>query len=205
MGIVRCCLFLLVACVIVSDGLRCHECSCNQADLSACNCDRTSDLSDDSYCAIFEQRYTQGTTTIELSRIGRNSTYIYIPDPYFILVQESIRYRNASKDWELYTRGVVFGCDWDLCNSPTLVARLPDSFRLSINTSWLDTNILGTGTVSGCHQCSSEVCGNITTPIDITQCPMAPCINATTVRRISARPRLYRSFLVLGFRSVEQH
>jgi hypothetical protein len=184
MMIIRCVILILILLVVPNNSLVCYECGCDQSDLSACSCGFTSDFVDDDYCIIYEQRYTD-TTYIQLSRTPRNTTWIYIQEPYYILVQESIRYNKTSTNWNLWTTGIVFGCDWDRCNAPNLINALPNSFKLTANKAWLDTNIYGTGSVTGCHHCPTETCGNKTNPIDLAGCPITPCINSTTVRLIN--------------------
>ncbi|CAM4773730.1 unnamed protein product [Rotaria magnacalcarata] len=170
---------LLILAVAPSYSLICYECSCSQPDLSACRCEDTSESFDNDYCVIAEQRFTD-ETSLQLSRIPRNSTYIYIEDPYYILMQESIRYNKTTSNWNLVTTGSLFGCDWDYCNSPNLINALPNSFRFTIDKAWLDTNIYGTGNISACHTCAFETCGDPANPLNFTQCPLIPCINATT-------------------------
>ena len=172
---------LLLVSIAPCNSLRCYECGCDASDLSACNCDYSTDTSYDDYCIIVESRYTAAETFIQLSRTNRNSTWVYVEDPYYIVTIESIRYNRTIQQWSTWTDGIIFGCDWDLCNSPDLIDALPDSFQLTIPKAWLDTNIFGTGSVTGCHHCPTEVCGNTTNPIDYTQCPMTPCVNSTTV------------------------
>ncbi|CAF1377232.1 unnamed protein product, partial [Adineta steineri] len=157
-----------------SNSLICYECGCDQDDTTTCNCDTTSDITDNDYCAILEQRYV-GTTYVQLSRIPRNSSWVYIEDPYYVLTQESIRYNLTTNQWYLWTGSVVFGCDWDLCNSPSLINSLPNSFKYNINSTWLNSNIYGTGSVTSCHHCDTEVCGDATNPSDFDQCQMVTC------------------------------
>ncbi|CAF3596602.1 unnamed protein product [Rotaria socialis] len=177
--LVRGVVLLLILAVVPSYSLICYECSCSQPDLSACHCDETSELFGNDYCVIAEQRFTD-EINIQLSRIPRNSTYIYIEDPYYILMQESIRYNKTTSDWNLVTTGALFGCDWDYCNSPNLIDALPSSFKFTIEKTWLDTNIYGTGNLSACHTCAFETCGDPANPLNFTQCPLTPCVNVTT-------------------------
>ena len=179
MLIVHCAVVLLFLSVLPSESLKCYECGCDDSDYAACNCGGMSDFDDGSYCAIFETKPT-GTTSIVLSRIDRNSTYIYIEDPYYILIQESIRYSRADNKWNLVTTGSVFGCDWDYCNAPSLIDVLPASFQLTVDDAWLTPNIYGTGSVAGCHHCPEETCGNKTNPIGLAQCPIIACTNGST-------------------------
>ncbi|CAF1097959.1 unnamed protein product [Adineta steineri] len=174
MMIVQGLVLLLLLSIVPTNSLICYECGCDQSDTAACDCDTTSDITDNDYCVILEQRYV-GTTYIQLSRIPRNSSWIYIEDPYYILTHESIRYNLTTSQWYLWTFIVVYGCDWDLCNAPNLINSLPNSFKYNINSIWLDLNIYGTGAVTSCHHCDTEVCGNVTNSSDFIQCQMVTC------------------------------
>jgi hypothetical protein len=96
-------------------------------------------------------------------------------------VDESIFYNETSSTWETKTKRVVHGCDWDFCNKFLLIESLPDTFQLTINSSWLNDNIYGTGRVSSCNNCSNQICGNQTNPINYDLCPFTQCANSTTV------------------------
>ncbi|CAF4733525.1 unnamed protein product, partial [Rotaria sp. Silwood2] len=144
------------------------------------NCDVTSTQMNGDYCVIAEERLLD-TTNIQLTRLPRGTTLVDVEDPYYIFLQESIRYNQTANSWYLRTTGAIFGCDWDLCNSPSLINGLPASFNLSIDKDWLDTNIYGTGSTTQCHHCPFEMCGDSGNPINFTQCPMTTCDNATTV------------------------
>ncbi|CAF2719994.1 unnamed protein product [Rotaria sp. Silwood2] len=172
-------IFLLLVLIVPSNSLTCYECGCSNTDISECNCGETSTEVDGDYCVIVEDRYID-ETYIELTRVSRNTTWVYVEDPYYIVLLESIRFNQTANDSYLWTSGVIFGCDWDLCNSPDLINRLPASFNLSIDKDWLYTNIYGTGSVTQCHHCPFEMCGDSGNPIDFTQCPMTTCNNATT-------------------------
>jgi hypothetical protein len=195
MLIVRSLVILLIVSVVSYECLKCYECDCNQSNLSKCECDRMSDSDDDTYCVIFETRYTE-SAQITMTRIERNSTYVYIKDPYYILLQESIQYRVSTKEWFLMTNGAVFGCDWDLCNAPGLINVLPDSFKLTIDKTWLDTNIYGTGSVTDCYHCPNETCSHSTCSIDVSRCSIITCTNADSVKfdRTISNQHLNHSF-----------
>jgi hypothetical protein len=175
----------LILLLLVSVGsihsLICYECACDTTDVTVCSCDSTSNenLAND-YCVIIEQR-DMFQTYVQLTRIPRDSTWLEIEDTYYMLAVESIRYNLTTSQWNLWTNNIIFGCDWDFCNSPDLISALPDSFKLSIDTTWLNTNIYGNGSIDSCHSCSSGVCGNSQNPFNSTECPLTTCINVTTV------------------------
>ncbi|CAF0857249.1 unnamed protein product [Adineta steineri] len=174
MMIVQSLVLLLLLSIVPSNSLKCYECGCDQSDTAACNCDTTSDITDNDYCIILEQRYV-GTTYIQLSRIPRNSSWVYIEDPYYILTEESIRYNLTTRQWYLWTGSIVFGCDWDRCNSPNLINSLPNSFKYNINSTWLNSNIYGTGAITSCYHCDTQVCGDIANPSDFSECKITTC------------------------------
>jgi hypothetical protein len=174
-------LVLLLAAVPINS-LSCYDCSCDSSNQVDCtiNCGYTIASYEQDYCVIIEQRYID-TTYIDLYRIPRNATWLYVNDTYFILVVESISYNSTTMNWNTSTITVLYGCDWDLCNSPSLINVLPNSFLLSINNTWLDTNIYGTGSVDSCHTCLSEVCVGEGNPFNSSQCPLTTCVNVTSV------------------------
>lgn len=176
-------ILLLLLLIVPINSLMCNECRCEQNTIDDCNCGITSD-SDDShdidYCVISEQTDLLGTY-ITLGRTARNSTFLYVEDPYFIVAVESIRYNRTINDWYLFTNAILFGCDWDFCNSPNLIQSLPDSFKLSIDKNWLNTNIYGNGSVDSCHHCPLGVCADDGRPFNSSGCPLTSCLNATSV------------------------
>jgi len=180
MMIVYSLVLLLLVSIVPSNSLECYECGCDGDDLSACDCGFVTTSTDIDYCILIEERYTDATY-VQLSRIPRNASFVYIKDSYYILTQESIRYNLTTSQWYVWVPAVIFGCDWDLCNSPSLITALPNSFNLTINTTWLDTNIYGTGSVNSCHVCPTQVCGNTSNPANFSQCVITACVNVTTV------------------------
>jgi hypothetical protein len=177
--IVHSLILLLLVSVVPIDSLVCYDCGCDQTNLSQCFCGSiTSDVDD--YCIIIEGRDIFGTY-ITLGRIPRNATWLYVDDPYYILAIESIRYNLTTMDWSLWTYSILYGCDWDYCNSPELIDVLPASFVLSIDKTWLNTNIYGSGSTNSCHYCPEGDCGTVDNPFNSSQCPLTSCTNATSV------------------------
>jgi hypothetical protein len=173
-------ILLLLLSVVPINSLICYQCGCDGTNVAQCDCGITTDSNENDYCIITEATDILGTY-IGLDRIPRNSTFIYVEDPYFILGVESIRYNLTTNDWYLWTTSILFGCDWDYCNSPIFIDPLPSSFRLSIDTNWLNTNIYGTGSVDSCNFCPFGVCSNNTNPFNSSLCPLTSCTNATSV------------------------
>ncbi|CAF4680732.1 unnamed protein product, partial [Rotaria sp. Silwood2] len=172
-------IFLLLVSIVPSNSLTCYECGCSNTNIYACDCGETTTSHDGDFCIINEQRL-KDKTNIQLSRLRRNTTLIYIEDHYFIFLKESIRLNQTTMDWYLWMDNAVLGCDWDLCNSPSLINALPTSFELTIDKDWLNTNIYDTGSITECHHCPWETCGDSENPIDFTLCPMTTCDNVTT-------------------------
>jgi hypothetical protein len=172
---------LLLVSIVPSNSLECYECGCDGDDLSACECGFVTTSTEIDYCIILEDRYTPDSTYFQLSRIPRNATLLYIKDPYYVLTQESIRYNLTTSEWYVWVGAVIFGCDWDRCNSPSLIPSSPNSFNLTINTTWLDTNIYGNGSVDGCYVCPTQVCGDTSNPGNFSECEITSCGNITTV------------------------
>jgi hypothetical protein len=173
-------LLILVLLVVPSTGLICYNCFCPPSNVSACNCDGVVNAAEGSHCTIVEDLHP-ADPYIELGTAPADSSYLRIKDPYYILVDEVIYYNETSSDSATKTKRVVHGCDWDFCNKFELIAALPDSFQLNMETSWLQANIYGTGNTSACHTCPGGLCGNATQSIDYGQCPFTQCENSTTV------------------------
>ena len=171
---------VLILCTVPSTSLRCYKCWCPTANISACDCTDAADVEEGSHCTITQDLHSSNPY-IELSSAFPNQSYIRIKDPYYILVDESIYYNETTSGWLTKPKRVVYGCDWDNCNRFSLVSSLPDSFQLTIDSQWLTDNIYGTGTVTSCHSCSEEVCGNETQSINYDLCPFTSCQNSTTV------------------------
>lgn len=173
-------LLLILSVVVPIFSLICYECGCEQENIGLCNCQEISEEFGNDYCVIAEQRF-EDATYIQLTRIPRNSTYIYIEDTYFILFQETIKRNATSTEWNSITTGALFGCDWDYCNSPHLIYEVPSSLKFTMSKSWLDENIYGTGSTNQCHQCAFEECSDASNPIDFSKCPLTTCVNVTSV------------------------
>jgi hypothetical protein len=179
--ILRSLILLLFMVIVPINSLTCYSCNCLKSNLAACYCDGNStDSFGVDYCVIIEQRDVSDTF-IELSRVPRNASWLHIEDPYYILAIESIRYNETTEDWYLVTNGLIYGCDWDYCNSPDLILGLPNSFALSIDETWLNDNIYGNGSVDSCFTCEQSQCFNETNPFDPENCPLTNCTNITSV------------------------
>ncbi|CAF2719935.1 unnamed protein product [Rotaria sp. Silwood2] len=107
-------IFLLLVSIVPSNSLTCYECGCSNTNIYACDCGETTTSHDGDFCIINEQRL-KDKTNIQLSRLRRNTTLIYIEDHYFIFLKESIRLNQTTMDWYLWMDNAVLGCDWDLC------------------------------------------------------------------------------------------
>lgn len=153
---------------------RCYDCYC--PDPTDCPCDRaTWRASDSTYCLIIRQYYGQDIW-LDLGHIDRQSTRVNIREFPYLLTEESISYSEQTGVWSTVINYVIFGCDWDLCNDPSLAKYLPTSFNMRLPETWLNTNIVGTGQPArDCHECrTSPICIN-STSIDGSLCPVRSC------------------------------
>jgi hypothetical protein len=171
---------VLVLWTVPSTSLTCYKCECPSFNTSACDCSTWVNVEEGAHCTIIED-FNPLNQYLELSSAFLNSSYIRIKDPYYIIVEESISYNETSVQWETKTKRVVYGCDWDYCNSFALISFLPDTFKLTISSTWLTENIYGNGSVNSCHNCSDGICGNATHSINYDLCSYSPCDNSTTV------------------------
>ncbi|CAF1139207.1 unnamed protein product [Adineta ricciae] len=172
-------LLLFLLSVSSSTGLDCFSCFCRPTNTTACDCTNVVPVQAGSHCTIVQDLHSSDPY-IEMSAADMNSSYAQMKDAYYVLVDEDIYRNDSTNTWETKTKRVVYGCDWDLCNRFSLIASLPQSYKLTIDSAWLESNIYGSGTVSNCNTCTNEICGNKTNPIDYDQCPSTTCTNATT-------------------------
>ena len=153
---------------------RCYDCYCYN-DMN-CACNRTTLMpSGSTYCTIVRQTVGQDTW-ISMEHIDRNSTRVFIREFPYLLVEESIVYREKTGLWDTFTNLVVYGCDWDYCNEPRLVPYMPSSFQMRLPETWLNDSVLGTGQpVRDCHQCpEAPQCGS-NSFLDASRCPIRQC------------------------------
>jgi hypothetical protein len=174
-------LFLvLVLWTVPSTSLVCYTCNCPSFNTSACDCAETIVVAEGAHCTIVED-FNPANRSLALSSAFLNSSYIRIKDPYYIIIDELIFYNETTSVWETTIKRVIHGCDWDTCNKYALVSSLPNVFKLTIDSAWLDGNIYSNGSVNGCHNCSDGICGNVAQPIDYNLCSFTSCDNSTTV------------------------
>lgn len=177
-------LLLLLLSVSSSTGLDCFSCFCQPTNTTACDCTNVVTVQAGFHCTIVQDLHSSDPY-IEMSSADANSSYAQVKDAYYILVDEDIYRNDSTSTWQTKTKRVVYGCDWNLCNNFTLIASLPQSYKLTIDSAWLESNIYGSGSVSSCNTCANEICGNKTNPIDYDQCPITTCVNTTTVSCIA--------------------
>ncbi|CAM4974507.1 unnamed protein product, partial [Rotaria socialis] len=160
--------------------ITCYDCACYDNPDCSCNTVKPADAMT-SYCTIIRVNYENGHFTTDLEHIDRNSTRVYIRKFPYVLAEESILYNETTKSWSTRANILVYGCNWNLCNHPSLVKLLPDSFKMTLNDEWLNTNILYNGSSSrDCHQCpEAPQCGT-TEFLDSSRCPVKPC-NTTCI------------------------
>ncbi|CAF4019845.1 unnamed protein product [Rotaria sp. Silwood2] len=99
-------IFLSLVSIVPSNSVTCYECGCSNINIYACDCGETTTSHDGDFRIINEQRL-KDKTNIQLSRLRRNTTLIYIEDHYFILLKESILFNQTTMDWYLWTDNAV--------------------------------------------------------------------------------------------------
>jgi hypothetical protein len=174
---------ILVLWTVPSTSLVCYTCNCPSSNTIACNCSSVINAATGTHCTITKD-FNASSSNVELSSSSLNSSYSRINDPYYIIVDESIFYNETIGQWETKTNEVIYGCDWDNCNSFDFIAFLPNTFNITIDPSWLTQNIYSNESVSGCYNCPAGTCGNQT-----NLCPFTSCDNSTTtvsIQRINA-------------------
>ena len=173
---------ILVLWTVPSTSLVCYTCNCPPTDTTACNCSNVTDAAAGAHCVITKDFDPADSDVVLSTSSSLTSSYSRIKDTYYIIVDESLFYNETTGQWETKANQVVYGCDWDNCNSFDLIAGLPNSFSINIDPIWLNQNIYSNGSVAtSCNNCSSGICGNQTDPIDYNLCQLALCDNSTSV------------------------
>ena len=166
--------------------IRCYNCSCVEP---VCPCKTYDiDLTDNSYCTITRENFAQ-TISIDYGRESVNSSLAPIRMFPFVLVRESITYNEGSGRWNTQPELVVYGCNTDLCNKPSLLPYLPSSFQMRVSEGWLNSSVLGTGQpVRDCHECPAGPVCSPTEFIDGDQCPIQSCNTTCLVANLIDEP-----------------
>jgi hypothetical protein len=111
-----------------------------------------------------------------MEHVDRESTQVHIRQFPYLVVEESILYTEQTGRWTTRTNFVIYGCDWDYCNHPSLIQYLPNSFQMRLPEAWLNSSILGTGQpVRDCHECPDEPQCGTTDFLDASRCPIQSC------------------------------
>lgn len=170
--------------------LSCYECACYDVADCSCNTIGVSDAAS-TYCTIVRINDPDGDFLIELLHIDQNSTRVNIRKFPYILAEESIIYNETTESWYTRTNLIVYGCNTDLCNHPSLVPLLPGSFEMRLSDEWLNTNVLGNGsTIRNCHECpDAPQCGSETF-LDSSRCPIKECNTTCLVSDVYNDPSL---------------
>ena len=151
----------------------CFKCSCSGV---SCPCNTNETVSaDTSYCSITRTRSGQNVTIDYGHRFINSSFYVFREYP-FLFNRESIIYNELTGRWNTQPEYVIYGCNSDLCNSPTITPYIGSSFVMRLSEAWLNASVLGTGQLTrSCHECAGDtVCSN-SSFLDITACPDQPC------------------------------
>ena len=154
--------------------IRCYNCSCTEP-ICPCTTYETASAGN-TFCTIARENFAQ-LVFVDYGVAEVDSTLTAIREFPFVLVEEAITYSETTGRWNTLPEIIIYGCDWDLCNRPELLAYLPSSFQMRLSESWLNSSVLGTGQpMRDCHQCPDEVvCSNNTEFIDGSLCPIQPC------------------------------
>ena len=153
---------------------RCYDCYCRNDP--HCPCNKTVMLpANSTHCTLVRENIGQDFW-ISFEHNDEQSTRIFIREFPYILIEESIIYSEQTERWNTITNFVVYGCNWDYCNHPSLVPFLPSTFQMRLPETWLNDNILGTGQpVRECHECrDGPQCGT-TDFLDPSRCPIESC------------------------------
>jgi hypothetical protein len=131
--------------------------------------------------------------------IGIGSTYVYIREYPYVLLEESIVYNELSGRWDTIPEIVVYGCNWNLCNKPELLPYLPGSFQMRLPELWLNSSVLGTGQPArDCHECPDEPVCSDTDFINGDLCPIESCNTTCLISDVFDDPttshQCYQSF-----------
>ncbi|CAF0800747.1 unnamed protein product [Didymodactylos carnosus] len=176
----------LAAAVFPANGRECYTCACPANSLN-CPCSTTDvQETDITYCIINRDHKNQGYSTY-LGFLPRNSSKYSIKNPHYISIREVIHYNDSAKEWDTNPDGIIYGCDWDRCNSPDLVPKLPNSFSLALPESWLSNFILGSNPGS-CHECSDDPNCGTDDFLDVGRCPEKACNDTCVLREYFENP-----------------
>jgi len=174
-------LVLVLSTVSSTSSLQCYSCNCRSVDVGACDCDTLVTVQDGGHCTITKE-FGETVSLLELSHSFSNSPDVRIKDPFYVFVDETIFYSEATKTWQNKTNRIIFGCDWDLCNKYDLIENLPKQFQLYADENWLDKNIYANGRIDGCYDCKLDYSDDARTPVLDKQCSYTSCSKPSTVR-----------------------
>ena len=154
--------------------IRCFNCYCEEKQ--DCNCDTVSlAIMESAYCAI-TCNYNGENGSIYFTHLESNSSYSNIREFPFVIARESILHNNETGEWYTKPNEIVYGCDWDYCNKPSLLSLLPSSLEMNLSETWLNSNVLGIGQpLHDCHECANSSMCSVNETINGDICPVQSC------------------------------
>ena len=153
-------------------GRKCFLCSCEfDWDTNTGSCASPTFLSS---CVLTEvqNKYCTITSNYNGNHEGRTFGLIEpdsFQDSHFIQTLENVVLSNSI--WVTTINSVNYGCDWDGCNEMSLVEYLPESFQMKIDTTILQSELIG-------DQLSNRTCldcGRCIYDLTATLCKIVPC------------------------------
>ena len=153
--------------------IRCFSCYCSSDQ--NCICDTVSTASvESSFCTIV-RNYNGNNDSIYFNPTEINPSYTNVQEFPFVLVKESILYDNQTGQWFGRTNEVIYGCNWDYCNTLSLLSLLPSSLQISLPDSWLNSTILDTQQpLYTCYSCTDPIC-SLNNNYNDSSCGIRPC------------------------------
>lgn len=119
-------IFLVVFLLPTTNGIDCYDCSNTCRDLNDCKCDKvTTKPSGEFYCSLTREFIGDSAENLYVTPVQRNATSFYVYEPYYVSVDETIRYNETSRTWTNQVASITFGCQSNRCNHVDLLKNLP--------------------------------------------------------------------------------
>jgi hypothetical protein len=122
--------------------LQCYTCRCS-VNLGENTCTDEGELQciiehvENNYCYI-----SRLLTELELGH-RPNSDLTYLESLHYIRAKEAIFYLPSSSTWQApFVVEVLYGCDWNLCNTPRILNLLPNGLTFAVDSNVLSNTLL---------------------------------------------------------------